>query len=305
MPPEIYVITGATGNIGRRVCEIMVQAGCKVRAVGRNFEKLHLLPRKVEIFQGLMDDQGTMTRAFTGAKAVFTMIPPNYKAENMRMYQNRVSQVYQASIIGAGVRTAVNLSSLGAHLSDGVGPVNGLHDHEERFNRLDAVDILHLRPCYFMENHLVAMEMAKKLNLYGSVIKPDLRFPMIATRDIPAEVAARLIAMDFKGKSMKEMVGPKEYSMAEITRTIAPLMEKPELAYVQFSPEDAEKGMMTMGFSKDSASQMIQLAQAINEGRFKPSQPKSLLNTTTLFEDLAKELFHPLRVSRGKAAKKK
>lgn len=305
MPPEIYVITGATGHIGHRLCDLLVNAGCKVRAVGRNAEKLHRLPRKVEIFQGFMDDQGTMTRAFTGAKAVFTMIPPNYKAENMRMYQNRVSQVYQAAIIGAGVRSVINLSSVGAHQSEGFGPINGLHDHEQRFNRLDGVDVLHLRPCYFMENHLVAMEMARKFPIYGSLIKPDLKFPMIATRDIAAEAAERFIKMDYRGKSVRELAGPRDYSMEEVTAIIAPLMEKPDLKYVQFSVEDTERGLLGMGFSKDSTAQMIQMSQAINEGKLKPEQPKAVITGKTPFEELAKELFFPPKVLRGKASKKK
>src|SRR5687768_10907551 len=109
MPPEIYVITVATGHVGHRICEILLSQGNKVRIVARNMEKLKTMGgRNAEIFPGNMEDQGTMTRAFTGAKAVFTMIPPNYKTENFRMYQNRMAQVYLASSIGAGVRAIVN-----------------------------------------------------------------------------------------------------------------------------------------------------------------------------------------------------
>jgi len=307
MPPEIYVITGATGHIGMRLSEILLSQGKKVRAVARNMEKLKpLASKRAEIFQGNMEDQGTMTRAFTGAKAVFMMIPPHFKTENFRMYQNRMSQVYRASVIGAGVRNIVNLSSLGAQNSEGLGPINGLHDHEERLNQLDGVNVLHLRPTYFMENHLPAQEMARKMGFYGSPIREDVKQSMIATRDVAAEAAERLIKMDFSGKSVKELLGPREYTMKEITDIITPIVEKPELKYVQFSYEDAEKGMIAGGMSKDVAAVMVQMCKAINEGRLKGTQPRNAQNTTkTTFEDLAKELFHPAKVARGKAAKKK
>jgi len=87
MPPEIYVIAGATGHVGMRLCEILLSQGKKVRAVGRNPEKLkYLASKRAEAFPGALDDQGTMTRAFTGAKAVFLMIPPHYKVENFTKY---------------------------------------------------------------------------------------------------------------------------------------------------------------------------------------------------------------------------
>lgn len=309
MPPEIYVITGATGHVGMKLCEILLSQGKKVRAVARNMEKLKpLMSKRAEIFQGNMEDQGTMTRAFTGAKAVFTMIPPNFKVENFRMYQNRMSQVYRASVIGAGVRSIVNLSSLGANHAEGFGPINGLHDNEERLNQLDAVNVLHLRPTYFMENHLPAQEMARKMGFYGSAIREDVKISMIAAQDIAAVAASRLINMDFQGKSVVEIMGPKEYTMPEITQIIAPIVEKPDLKYVPFSYEDAEKGMIAAGISKDLAAQYIEMSKAFNENKVKPTQTGKnghLVAGKTLFEDLAKELFHPVKVARGKAAKKK
>ncbi len=308
MPPEIYVITGATGNVGRRVCEILLANGKKVRAVGRNLEKLKpLASKRAEIFPGNMEDQGTMTRAFTGAKAVFCMIPPHLKSENFRMYQNKMSQVYIASIIGAGVRNAISLSSVGAQYPEGVGPINGLHDHEVKFNnRLDGVNLLHVRPVYFMENHLAAQDMAKKPGFYGSAIEPELKIPMIAARDVGAEIAERFIKMDFEGHHVKELLGVREYTMQEVTRIIAPIVEKPDLPYVHFSYEDAEKAYQAAGISKDFSAQLVQMAKAFNEGKIRPTEPRTPQNTSkTTFEELAKELFHPVKVARGKAAKKK
>ena len=62
-----------------------------------------------------------MGRAFAGAAAVFIMIPPEPAAPDQRAYQNTVSQACASAIVAAGVRRVVNLSSVGAQLSDGRG----------------------------------------------------------------------------------------------------------------------------------------------------------------------------------------
>jgi len=301
MANEVYVVTGATGNIGFRVVERLVAAKQKVRAIARKVDKLRPLSSKgVEAFPATLDDTGSITRAFTGAKAVFTMIPPNPSSPAFRAFQNKISQVFSASIVGAGVRTVVNLSSVGAHQGTKMGPVNGLYDHEQRLNKLEGVNVLHLRPTYFMENHLSGVEMIKKMGIYGTPIKEDLPFSMIATTDIAAEAAERLLKMDFAGKQVKELLGPKDYSMKEITRIIGEVMGKVDLKYQQFPFEEAQKAMIGMGLSVDIAGQYIELMKSINDKTFKPTEPRSAKNTTpTTFEEFAKAAF-PTPAKKGK-----
>jgi uncharacterized protein YbjT (DUF2867 family) len=301
MANEVYVVTGATGNIGFKIVERLVAAKQKVRAIARKVDKLRPLSSKgVEAFPATLDDTGSITRAFTGAKAVFTMIPPNATAPAFRAYQNRLSQVYSASIVGAGVRTIVNLSSIGANQGTKMGPVNGLFDHEQRLNKLEGVNLLHLRPAYFMENHINGVEGIKKMGVYGTPIKEDVTFPMIATSDIAAEAAERLLKMDFTGKQVKELLGPKDYSMREVTRIIAEVMAKPELKYQQFSYEDTQKALVGMGMSADFVSQLMEMMKSMNDKSMKSTESRSAKNTTpTTFEEFAKAVF-PTLTKKGK-----
>ena len=57
----------------------------------------------------------------------------------------------------------MNLSSIGAHLAAGSGPIAGLHRQEQRMNALDGLDVLHLRPGYFYENLLAATEFVASM----------------------------------------------------------------------------------------------------------------------------------------------
>jgi uncharacterized protein YbjT (DUF2867 family) len=289
MPNEVYVITGATGNIGRKIVEQLLAAKLKVRAIARKMDHLRTLPRGTENFVANLDDAGSVTHAFTGAKAVFTMIPPNYNEENFRSYQNRISEVFRASLVGAGVRHVVNLSSIGAHNKEKVGLVNGLFDHEHRLNQVNGVDILHLRPAYFMENHLGSLATIKKAGANLGGLKPDLPIPMIATADIAAEAVARLKALDFKGKTVKELLGPRDYTMNEITHVLGQVLSKPDLKYQQVAYEPLEQSLASMGFSKDVARSFVEMIRGLNDGVMKPTETRHAKNTTkTTFEEFAK-----------------
>ena len=152
----MYAITGATGNIGSKVAEILLARGEKVRVIGRDAARLRTpVSKGAEAAVGDMKDAAFLTKTFSGVDAVFTMIPPDYTAADFRVYQNRIGANISDAITKAGVKYVVNLSSQGAELPAGTGPVLGLHDQEERLNKLAGVNVLHLRPTYFMENLLM------------------------------------------------------------------------------------------------------------------------------------------------------
>lgn len=286
----MYAITGATGNTGKRIAEALMAKGERVRVVGRSKEKLKdLAERGAEPFVASLDDAGAMTRAFTGVKAVYAMIPPSYAEPDFRGYQNRVGQVLADAVSAARVSHVVNLSSIGAHLSQGGGPINGLYDQEQRLNRLGGVHILHLRPTFFMENFFFNVGLVKQAGINGTPLRADLAIPMIATPDIAEVATRRLLALDFSGKTTQELLGPRNMTMTEATRILGQAIGKPDLPYVQFPYEDAEKAMVGMGLSLDVARAFNQMYLAFNEGIIRPTEPRSATNTTpTSFESFAK-----------------
>ncbi len=286
----MIVITGATGNIGKPLAEMLLSKGQKVRVVGRSKERLKSLVEKgADPFIGSVDDSSEMARAFSGAKAIFAMIPPDLTAKDTRAHQNNIGETLAKAIVQSGVKHVVNLSSVGAHLSEKVGPVTGLYDQEQRLNQLKEVHVLHLRPTYFMENLLWNVGLIKNMGINGTSLKGDLSIPMIATRDIAADAAERLLHLDFSGKSARELLGQREISMNEVTEIIGKTIHKPGLKYIQFPYEDAEKAMVGMGLSQDSAQGFNELSRAFNEGILKPTEKRTAKNSTpTSFEEFAK-----------------
>jgi len=285
----MLVITGATGKTGSKLTEMLIARGLKVRVVGREAEKLKAFTAKgAEAAMGDMADKAFLTKTFNGAEAVFAIIPPNFGVADYRAYQDAIGKNIIAAIKDSGIRYVVNLSSQGAHLPERTGPIKGLHDQEERLNKLEGVNVLHLRPTYFMENLLMNISMIRKMNIMGSAIRGDVKFALIATKDLAAYAAERLIKRDFTGKSVADLLGERDLSLNEAAVIIGKKLGKPDLAYVAFPYEDAEKGMVAMGLTPDMSRLYVEMSKALNDGLFAVNIPRTKQNTTpTAFEAFA------------------
>lgn len=285
----MYVITGATGNIGSKAADILLAKGEKVRVIGRSAARLQrFVDKGAEAAVGDLKDGAFVARAFTGATAVFAMIPPEFTAADFRAYQNEVGENIATGIGKSGVRYVVSLSSQGADLAEGTGPILGLRDQEERLNRLAGVNVIHLRPAFFMENLLMNIPLINQRGIAGSAIRGDRKIAMIATRDIAAFVAERLVRRDFEGKKFQDLLGQRDLSHNEAIAVIGPKIGIPDLKYVQFSYEDAVKGMTEMGIGVDASRLFVEMSRALNDGLFAVNRPRTPDNTTpTSIEEFA------------------
>ena len=286
----MIVVTAATGQIGRALVEELLNRKQKVRALARDEKKLASLAQQGAETRAVdLTDAAAVAEAFRGAASAFLLIPPRYNASDFRAYYNEVSRAYTEAVRSAGVKRVVNLSSLGAHLPEGTGPIKGLYDHERRLDGLADIHRLHLRPAYFMENAYFGLGLIKSQGIYGSPIAPDVRFPMIATRDIARVAARALVETNFSGRSVLELHGERDLSMAEATRALGAAIGKPDLPYVPFPYQDAFNAMVNMGLSPDVAALFNEIYKAFNEGTLKPTQPRSAETTTsTSIEAFAK-----------------
>lgn len=287
----MYAICGATGNIGSKIVLRLLEDNQEVRAIGRSGERLQFLAdRGAQPVVADMADTDALTKAFSGAEAVFVLIPPNPIAPDFRQYQNRIGESIAAAIKNAGVSYVVNLSSIGAHLSDGVGVVDGLHDQEERLTSLDNnVNVLHLRPGFFMENHMMQVRTIKEQGAMASPLKADQPIPQIATDDIAAFAADRLRKRDFEGKSVRELFGPEDLTPKQSAHILGEAIGKSGLQYHEAPYGTTRDYLVEAGLSKSVADGMVDLYRAFNEGHARPTESRSPDNTTpTTLKDFAK-----------------
>jgi uncharacterized protein YbjT (DUF2867 family) len=192
----------------------------------------------------------------------------------------------------SGLRFVVHLSSYGAHVPEGTGPVAGLHSSEQKLNTISGLNVLHLRAAYFMENNLAAIGMIREKGMFGHALLPHLKLPMIATRDVGNYAAQCLLDLDFSGKQTRELLGECDLSMTEATAVIARGIGKPDLRYEQFPYDQMQQALTQMGFSPKKAAVYIEMFKAINAGVLAAQEPRSPENSTpTSFEKFVQDVF--------------
>jgi len=288
----MIAVMGASGHTGGQISAWLLQNGEKVRALGRSADRLAGLQREgAEVLTGDATDAAMLTQGFRGAEAVYTLLPPDPQSPDLRKKWDREGEAIVKAIRACGVRYVVFLSSIGADLPEGTGPIAGLHAQEERLRKLPDVNALILRPASFFENFYATLGLIKHQGINGGAIAPDLRLPMIATRDI-ADVAARALkARDWTGVVVRELLGARDLTFAEATRIIGAHIGKPDLQYVQFPYADFASSLVQMGISANMAGLYAEMARAFNEGKIKSREGGRPENTTpTRFEDFAQDL---------------
>ena len=285
----LYVILGASGNTGSVIGESLLSKGKKVRVVGRDAARLQRFVRKgAEAFTAQLSDAAALTVAFRGARAAYLLLPPITSRED----QERESDAIAKAVRESGLPYALYLSSYGAHVPEGTGPVTGLHSSEQKLNAISGLNVLHLRAAYFMENNLAAIGMIHGMGLVGNALRPDLKIPMAATRDVGDYAAQRLLHLDFSGKQTRELLGERDLSMTEATAVIARGIGKPDLLYQQFPYDQVQQALTQLGVPPKGAAMYIEMYKAINAGVLIPLEPRSPENTTpTSIEQFVQDVF--------------
>jgi len=220
------------------------------------------------------------------------MIPPNLTSKDPLGDSNRVSDAIAAAVQKAGVKNVVALSSVGAELGSGTGPVVGLHNLEQKLNQISSANVLYLRAAYFMENTLPQANAIRQMGSAVGPLSPDLKIPMIATRDVGNVAADALLHPTIRGKQTRELIGQRDLTYTEVASTIGKTIGKPDLKYAQVSDDQFRAALTQMGMSEPVAKLLVEMTQALNAGKMHPFEPRAVQNTTpTSYENFVKEVF--------------
>lgn len=288
-----YVITGATGKTGHIIAENLLAAGHTVTVVGRSAERLSPLVAKGAIAAtGDLADSAFLKNTFAGADAVYLMIPPKWDVTDWRAYQRSVTDAFIGALKSSGTKKVVLLSSMGAHMLDGAGPVSGLAELEHALRVVPGLDSFSLRAGFFMENFYANIGLIKQAGIFGYVLNPEVRMPFVHTRDI-AEVATRhLLDLGFTGHTHEFVGGTADLNMQEVAEKLGNAIDKPDLRYVQFPVADAKAGMMQAGLPETIADGYNELFGALNLGEYQEGYVRTpAVTTPTSFEWFAENEF--------------
>ncbi len=294
---KTYVITGATGNTGKPITLGLLEKDHKVRIISRDAAKAKALVNSAsssssknhaEIFEGDSSNVELLEKAIKGADAVYSMVPFNPVATDYLEFQLTHVNAMAQALRKTGVKYAVTLSSVGAHLKTGAGVVQGLQKMEEAFNAIPGLNVVHLRATYFMENILGQIGAIRQMGAMGSPVKSDMSFPIVATKDIGAMALNYLSKLNFTGKNVEYVLGQRDVTYNEIASVIGKAIGKPDLKYYAVSYEEGTKAMLQMGMGESVVSRMMEFIKALNEGKVIEETRRTSANTTpTTLEEFA------------------
>ena len=221
----VYVITGATGQVGSAAIEHLLSKSLAVRAIVRSADKAESFKkRNIDVAIADLTDMTALATAFQGADGVFAMNPPCYESSDMHASALSVSKTLALAIIAAKVPRVIVLSSVGSEKDSNTGNILTTHFLEEELKNV-APKIVMIRCAWFMENWINAIAAVKngQSSVLGSMLqKLDRKIPQIAADDIGQLVAEYLIDPDLKtnGNLIVELEGPEAYSPNDVARIV-------------------------------------------------------------------------------------
>jgi uncharacterized protein YbjT (DUF2867 family) len=292
----MIVITGASGNTGKEVALALLQAGKQVKVIGRDAQKLQPLVQAGAIAAiGDLADTEFLTKEFTGAQAVYAMIPPKWDLqEDWLSFLKSMGRSISQAIEKAGVKKVVVLSSNGAHQPSGAGPVTGLYHFEQMLKQIKGLDILTLRAGYFMQNLFGLTGMIRHLGFLGYSLNNTVKVPIVHTRDIAAVAVQYLLNLNFTGFEYVFVPGAADLTMDEVASILGKAIGKDDLKYITFSQQDAKAGMLQNGIPETIADGYNELFDCLNKGDYLSDYQRTAQNTTaTTLEWFAEHEFAP------------
>jgi uncharacterized protein YbjT (DUF2867 family) len=262
-----YVITGSIGHISKPIINQLVAANHQVTVITSNAERVVEIEALGAIAKvGSVEDATFITSAFAGADAVYLMIPPIWKTDNWLAYQQTVADNYVAAITANNIKYVVQLSSIGAHMRKGAGPIDGVGYLEEQLLGLHYVNTIALRPSYFFYNLFSQIGLVKQAGIFGANFGgTDEKLAIVDTSDIAAVAVEKLLNLSFTGFST-QYIASAEVSTDEIAKALGEAIGKPGTPWVTFSDEQSLQGMLGAGLDTEIANGYTTLGAALRNG---------------------------------------
>jgi uncharacterized protein YbjT (DUF2867 family) len=261
-----FVVAGVSGHTGKIVADSLIAQKRAVKVLVRDSAKGDAWRAKgAEVAVGDIGDSDALARALRGAEAAYLLVPPTFAATDYRAYQDRLSASIDGAVRASGVPHVVFLSSIGAQVPSGTGPIAGLHRTEELVRRETSTAWTFLRAGYFMENLETSLATVPQ-GFIPSFFPAAHGVDMVATIDI-GRLAATLLVEGGKGTQVVELGGPA-VSMNDVAAAIGRIGGKP--IRVEEAPLDAVVPTFTgFGLPKDLAELYREMIEAMVKGRVK------------------------------------
>ncbi|TDO21297.1 NmrA family NAD(P)-binding protein [Pedobacter duraquae] len=263
------VVTGSLGHISKPLVERLLESNHTVTVISSD-------PGKIAIIEdmgataaiGSVQDADFLATAFTGADAVYTMVPPvSYMEPGLDPIKHfsQIGNNYASAVTQAGIKRVVNLSSWGAHRDSGTGGIVGTYYLEHILNGLpESVSITHIRPASFYYNLFSFIPAIKYTGKISAAYGAGDRTVLVAPEDIAVAVADEL--ENTAGSRSIRYVASDELTCNEVAQILGEAIGKPDLHWDLISAEQAQQSLEAAGLPPTSAALLVELQTGHHNG---------------------------------------
>ena len=274
-------ITGSLGNIGKPLTQILVGRGHSVTVISSNPAKavtIEVLGARAAI--GSIADIDFLTRTFTGADAVYAMIPMRFSEPDFGSYLRRMAENYVEALKRAGTRRVVVMSGWAANLIKG-------ENVEDVFDGLAGASVTIMRPASFYTNFYQSMDMIRGRGLMGKFLTlrysglwalltgrtgllmgnygGDDRTVFVSPIDIADAVAEELLL--HPSTRTIRYVGSEEMTCNEAARIIGTAVGKPWLKWVLLTDKQMLQGLKMAKVPQKLAETLVEMQAVMHSGK--------------------------------------
>ncbi len=290
----MIVVTTPTGAIGSKVVRNLLDQDAKVRVIVRDPAKLPESVRdRVEVVPGSHGDADTVNAAFAGADAVFWLVPPNLRAESLDGLYLDFTRPARDAFVSQGVSrvVAVAATGRGTAYADKAGFVTAalamadlIADTGVRFRELALPG--------FMDNVLRDIDDIVEHGVYRTPLRPDLRLPHCATKDIAATASRLLLDDTWTGRGSAAVLGPEDLSSNEMAAIMADVLGRP-VRCEHTPPEAFLAGLQASGMSEAAVRGFYDMMTAKNNGLDEGEPRTAESSTPTSFRQFCEDVLKP------------
>ncbi len=262
------IITGSLGNISKPLAQQLMQKGHQVTVISSNRNKqndIEVLGAIAKI--GSVEDISFLTETFTGADAIYCMIPPNYHSNaalNQLEFYQKIGSNYAEAIQKSGVNRVVHLSSIGAHLSENTGIILGHHAVENILKEISGVAITHMRPTAFFYNLNSFIPVIKHTGSISANYGEEDKVVWVSPLDIATAIAEE-ITTSLVGRKVK-YVASEELTCTEVANILGAAISKPNLQWTTISNEQMQTRLEKIGLNPSLATGLVEMNASMHSG---------------------------------------
>lgn len=263
------IVTGSLGHISKPLTQELIQKKHEVTVISSRPEKQTEIEALGAIAAiGSLHDADFLAATFSGADAVYTMVPPTSYFDpdlNLKDYCSSIANNYAQAIEQSGVKRIIHLSSIGAHLEKNSGLILAHRGVEDILNKLDDIAITFMRPTAFYYNLYGFLPSIKNTGTIASNYGGEDNVSWVSPIDIAAAIAEEF-ETPLTGQKIR-YVASEELTGNEVAGILGAAIGKPDLKWTVITDGQMQSGLESVGMPAQNAAGLVEMQARMHDGK--------------------------------------